>query len=258
MKTKFSKKSVFTYRPLTAAILIIIGVLTLTFLGCTKNDDNDDDIEGKNGTLFIKQRTWNNITQKKSTVNDLKSSYSWNMIDLKSSFYEMKFTTTKIKEGIKDSDIKWVTVYTSNKMELGYDRDFQVEMPAGNYKGFGLVMGNEIFWVISDGNKTIEIPDSNGGEVGSRGYSIFGADGLYEVGKNGLLTLEHPGEKMGTSFTILPGKSYTLTMRMNFDQMIWNDNDENGVWSDGDTHEDPTFHEGLDTMWDFIFEEIKE
>ena len=176
---------------------------------------------------------------------------------MRSTFYEMKFTTTEIKDGLKDSDIKWVSVYTSNKMELGYNRDIQVRIPSGNYKGFGLVMGNEFFWVLSDGNKTIEIPDTNGKETGSKGYDIFGKNGLYEFGENGLLKLEHPGEKMGTSFTIHPGKKYSLTMRMNFDQMKWSDNDGNGSWSEGDTHEDPSIHKGLNTMWDFIFKEIK-
>lgn len=250
MKKVDSKKGIFIFGLYSTLIIILIGVLTLTFTSCEKEENVDMD---GTGMLSFKIRTWSTYSTK-STGSGFNASYVWNVIDMRSYKYNMKFTTDEIKEGMSPSSINWVTAYTSNDFKLDSERDFQFELPAGKYKGFALSMGNDFFWVISDGNKTVEIGDSNGSES-SITDNIFGTNGFFEV-VGGSLKNTHPGEKIGTNFTILPGKKYSIIMRMNFDKMSWSDNDNNGIWSTGDTHSDPSIHQGTGTMWDFIFKEI--
>ncbi len=240
----------------TKIIFYVLFAVLIFIVGCKKDKDDNipDDDKNESGILNVKQRTWNTFSQKKSTVNNSKSTYSWDLIDVRAFKYELKFTTDEIQEGMSDSDINWVTVYTSNDMKLDSERDFQFELPAGNYKGFALLQGNDFFWVLSDGNNTIEIPASNGGESGDKIYNVFGTEGLYIRDSIGLLQKVPNDEKIGTSFTILPETEHSLTIRMNFDKIVWNDNDDNGDWSDGDTYEMPTLPDGIETMVDFIFE----
>ncbi|PLX03355.1 MAG: hypothetical protein C0595_07440 [Marinilabiliales bacterium] len=252
MIRKTYKKSIFNYRfPVTVVIATLIFFIMLS--ACKK--ENED--ESGNGILNVKLRTWNTYIEK-TDKSSLRSSYVFDLVDVRTYKYEMKFTTDYIQEGMLDSDINWITVYTSNEMMLDSERDFQFELPAGTYKGFALLQGSDFFWVISDGNKIIEIPDSNSKSDkngnNSQVYNVFGLDGLYITDANGKLQKVLNDEKIGTSFTISPDTEHSLIVRMNFDKMVWNDNDESGDWSNGDAFEGPTLPEGIETMSDFIFE----
>lgn len=216
----------------------------------------DKEEESQNGTLSVNLRTWNTFSDKSTA--DLKSSYTYDVVDVRAYKYEMKFTTDDIQEGILDSDIHWITAYTSTEMMLDSERDFQFVLPAGTYKGFALLQGVDFYWVLSDGSKTVEIPDSNNKSQkdanANQVYNVFGLDGLYTTDAEGKLQKVANNEKIGTAFTIVPGRNHALIVRMNFDKMNWTDNDENGDWSQGDSFDSPTLPAGIETMADFIFE----
>lgn len=247
MEKRSNKKSMLNYSfPIVVISTILIVFITLT--GCKK--DNED--EGGNGTLNVKFRTWNTYVEN-TAKSSAKSSYNLDLIDVRTYKYEMKFTTDEIQEGKSDSDINWVTAYTSDEMMLDGERDFRFELPVGTYKGFALLQGRDFFWVLRDGSKTIEIPASNGGSS-DKIYNVFGLNGLYMLDSNGCLEKIQNDEKIGTSFIITAGMEHSLTVRMNLDKIVWHDNDDSGDWSNGDDSEGPTLPDGVETMADFIFE----
>lgn len=246
MNIRTYKKSRLDY----SFLIVLVSAILTVFIGLAGCENTDTD-ESKNGTLNVKFRTWNTYVE--NTENALiKDSYNFDLTDVRTNKYEMKFTTDEIQAGKADSDINWVTVYTSDEMMLDSERDFYFELPPGDYKGFGLLQGRDFFWVISDGSKTIEIPDSNGGGD-TLVYNVFGLNGLYERDSNGVLQEITNNEKIGTSFTIVADTEHSLTVRMNLDKLVWFDNDESGGWSNGDSFEGPTLPHGIETMADFIF-----
>lgn len=220
--------------------------ILIALLGCENVDDSE------NGTLNVKLRTWNNYGEN-TPKSSMRGSHNLDLIDVRTHKYEMKFTTDEIRAGILDSDINWVTAYTSNEMMLDSERDFHFELPAGSYQGFALLQGNDFFWIGTNGNQSVEIPDSNQGSS-DKVYNVFGLNGLFMADTNGILVKVLNNEKIDTKFTIVEGQEHTLTVRMNFEKIGWHDNDENGSWSDGDSFDSPTLPAGVETMADFIFD----
>lgn len=227
---------------------IMICALSL-FTGCDKDEENKN-----NGILSMRLRTWNNYevsisksSLKSASSNPIRLPY----IDMNGYKYEMKFTTDVIQEGMKDSDINWVTVYESDELKKDGERDFQFNLPAGEYKGFALWQGRDFFWVCDNNGDEMQIPASNGGE-NVRVYNAFGPDGLYILNDDNELEKVHNDEFLGVEFNIIENKTTILTVRTNITAIDWNDNDSSGTWTDGDSTSDFILPDGINTMSDFI------
>ena len=233
------KKSIFLSLVICAFVI---------FSGCEKDNDNNAD-----GNLSIKLRLWNNY-EESTTKNLIKGSSSpiqISFVDVIAYKYEMKVTKDVIEEGMKESDIDWITIYESNELKKDGERDFQFTLPSGEYKGFALWQGNDFFWVGDYNGTEIQIPTSNGGDS-NRIFNAFGIDGLYVLNDDGELTKVNNNEQIGVSFNIEEGKTTTVTIRTNFMAIDWYDNDGNGNWSDGDEAGDPIIPDDVSTMADFI------
>jgi hypothetical protein len=229
------KKSIF---------LCPIVCLLILFSGCKKDED---------GKLSMKLRMWNNYesTSTKNVQKSLDNPIRLPFVDMVGYVYEMKVTTDEMKEGMKETDLNWITIYTSVELKGQSKRDFQFTLPVGIYKGFALWQGNDFFWVGDYNGTEIKIPSSNGGNS-DRVYNAFGTDGLYVLNSQGEFTKVNNDEKIGVSFEIKEGQTTTVTCRSNFTAIDWYDNDESGTWSDGDEAGNPILPEGVSTMADFI------
>lgn len=229
------------------AVFFAMVCAFFVFAACDKDDDNLT-----KGELSVKMRTWNSYEApvKKSAHENFTEAIPLKFVDMKGYKYEMKVTKDEITDGVKDADIEWITIYQSEKMKGDSERDFNFKLPVGDYKGFGLWQGRDFFWVGEYKGKRIEIPSSNGGDS-DRVYNVFGTEGLY-VSNSGKLEKVNNNEKIGVSFSIKEGKTTNLTIRVNFNEIMWYDNDGDGKWSNGDEAGDPIAPDGITTMSDFI------
>lgn len=222
------------------------------FTACEKDVDEVGD-----GTLSMKMRTWNNYEVPSKKSLQLKSSSDTILISFIEALnytYEIKVTTDNIQEGMKDSDINWITIYESDEEKRTSERDFQFQLPPGDYKGFAVWQSNEFVWICDNNGTEILIPGSNSNEEVDRVYNVFGSEGMYSINEIGTYESVVNDERIGVSFTIEEGKNTTVTMRTNLDKIVWYDNDGSGNWTDGDVNGDFMLPDGIDTMMDFIVE----
>lgn len=231
--------------------IIFISVMlciSSLFSGCEKDTDEPVD-----GTLSVKMRTWNNFgtLSVKSAIKSSSDTIRLQFIDVKGYKYEMKVTTDEIKQGIKESDINWTTIYESNELKDDGERDFQFTLAAGEYKGFALLQGRDFFWVGEHNGNRIEIPTSNEGSS-NKVFNAFGTDGLYVLNESEEFVKVNNSEQIGASFKVDANKTTTVTIRMNFTAIDWYDNDNSGTWSEGDDAGEPILPDGISTMADFI------
>jgi hypothetical protein len=230
---------------------IILGLAALLFLtGCKKDDD-------ENGFLTVKMSSWNNYMNSSKTTLATKENgdtITLDIVDMKKFRFDLKVTTDEITAGVPD-DFDWISIYESNQTLLDSERDFQFELPVGNYRGIGIMQGNQHHWVCNYDGDVIEIPSLNNDELSDEAiiYDIFGENGLFVLDENDLLEAASNNEKLGT-FEILPGKNTSVTIRMNLATLDWYDNDGDGQWSEGDDIGNWTLPEGVTTMADFIVE----
>lgn len=231
--------------------VLIIGVLLVFASSCKKEE------EGKpsTGYVSVKVTNWNNYennAQKKSTLKSSGDTITLDIIDTKKTKLSFKVTTDEIKAGVPD-DFNWISIYESGVNMLDSDREFQFELPVGNYQGIGILQSNLFYWICKNGEDVLEIPSLNDSDKPNSAdiYNIFGNDGLFTIGSDGLLISPSNNERLGT-FEIFPGQKTTVTIRMNLISLDWYDNDRDGLWSEGDEIGNWQVPEGVNTMADFI------
>ncbi len=234
----------------------ILGMAALSvFANCSKEEKEE---EKDSGLLSVNMVMWNSYDgSSKSTpgVTSPGEAITLDIIDVRSSRMDLKVTTDEVKEGMTDN-FNWVPIYESSDTMLNSERDFQFELPAGNYRGIGILQGIQFQWVCRYGDQVMDVQDSNGdGNGGLEGlvYNIFGEDGLYVPDEGNVLVKVNNNEKLGT-FEIKPGKKTLVTVRMNLMTLDWFDNDGDGQWSEGDGIDNWTLPEGVTTMADFLVE----
>lgn len=233
-------------------LLSALAVAFAFFSGCNKAEN--DKVEGD---LSLKLRVWNNYKAQpiKSIQNTLSDSIQLPFVDVIGYKYEMKVTTDEIQEGTREADVEWITIYESGELKGDSERDFQFQLPAGEYKAFALWQSLGFYWVGDYNGTKIQIPAWNGnpGIFEERLYNVF-ANGFFVLNANGVFERVNNGEQIGASFQIVEGKTTTVTIRTNFTSIVWRDNDNNGIWSDGDSAAEPVLPEDVSTMADFIVE----
>jgi hypothetical protein len=237
---------------------IILSSLCILFLfvSCSKEEDENINPNNTNetGLLSVKMTTWNSYENNSKGASIKGDTITLDIIDSKKFKFDLRVTTDEIKAGVPDN-FKWITIYESDETLYDSERDFEFELPAGNYKGIAIVQGNQHHWVCKDGGDIMELPDLNDRFLPADAhiYNIFGEDGLYVLDENSLLTKVTNDEKLGT-FEVLPNRKTIVTIRMNLLTLDWIDNDGDGQWSEGDELDNWTTPEGIDTMADFIVE----
>jgi len=234
-------------------VILYLTVVLLFVAGCDNTDEEAD-----TGSLIVRMSTWNSCVSdsgdgllKRASASTV---YTLNLVDLRNILYQFKVTTDEIQAGVPD-DFNWITIYESDSMMHFSEREIQFELPAGNYRGIGLLQSNRLYWVCAYEDSLIYIGDMNNAAAGEDAwiYNIFGEKGLYVLDENGMLGKVQNEEKLGT-FEILPGKRTSVTVRMNVKTLDWFDNDGDGKWSEGDAVDNWTLPEGVTTMMDFIVE----
>ncbi len=233
--------------------LFLLGTMVCAFVflaGCKKAETGKAD-----GNLSLKLRVWNNYqtSAAKSTLKGASGPIVLPFVDVIGYKYEMKVTTDVIQDGTRESDINWITIYESDELKGDSERDFQFQLPPGEYKAFGLWQSLGFFWVGDYNGTPVQIPEWNGaaGVFEDRLYNVF-ANGLFLLNSSGVFERVNNGEQIGASFIIEEGKTTTVTIRTNFVSIEWSDNDNNGIWSEGDGADDPILPDGITTMADFI------
>jgi len=70
----------------------------------------------------------------------------------------MEVTTDAIDSGItRAEDVNWTVIYQSTEEMLITQREFTIELPVGDYKGYRVTQGNHGSWVCISVNDTINI-----------------------------------------------------------------------------------------------------
>lgn len=233
---------------------IALGIAALFLFGsCGKEADEETN---ETGTLSVNMTMWNTYKSGDggTPAGTGTDPVTLDIIDLKSFKMDLKVTTGKIQEGVPD-DFEWISIYESDETLLNSQRDFQFQLPAGHYRGIGLLQGNRFHWVCRNGDQVMELEDYNnpGAAPETHVYNIFGEDGLYVPDEGNLLVKVMNNEKLGT-FEIKPGKKTLVTIRMNTMTLEWFDNDNDGKWSSGDHIDNWKLPEGITTMADFLVE----
>ena len=82
----------------------------------------------------------------------------------------------------------------------------------------------------------------------------FGEDSLYEIDEETGEFVKNPNDELLGTFEVKAGKTTYLTMQLNINSLHWHDNNNNGIWDDGDEVDEISVPEDVFTMTDFIVE----
>ncbi len=232
---------------------IIVAASMLFVIGC----DKEDDPTTGTGTLDFRFTVWNaehSNHEKRMAIGTRNNIHTVELINVRQFIPKIEVTTDEIKEGMAPDEIDWFTIYESSEEMLNTDRQITTEIPAGRYIGFRITQRNLFYWVCLFQEEIIEFPSYNDSDLEPNDLltNYLGEDGLYEL-EDGVFVLRYPDEKLGT-FEILPDKNTRITTRINIVSIDWHDNDNSGVWSDGDELSNWSLPEGVTTMSDFIVE----
>ena len=244
-----------------AVIMVMIIIITF-ILSCSEKTTGPvvTDPEVNIGTLEFRMTVWNTYQEGKSTNPYSKQTNfkedppvnTCEIIDIRNILYRFQVADGEIVAGEPDN-LEWITIYESSEELLNSEKDFVIDLPPGSYRALKLLQSNLMYWVVTYEDNVYELPSLNNSDLepDAQIQNIFGEDGLYELDDEANFYLYHDGEKLGT-FDIIAGKTTKVTLRMNLKTLDWIDHDGDGVWSDGDSLNNWTTPEGIETMADFI------
>lgn len=236
-------------------LLVIVSVFLL--IGC--DSDKATEPATDMGNLEMYMTVWNVYEGDYGKLSNMPSTaktvYTTDLIDVRHLIPEIQVTTDEIEAGVAANSVDWITIYQSDEEMLHTERQVNIEIPAGDYRGIRIVQRNLVYWVCTYEGEVFEFPGLNNSELEPEDLLVntFGEDGLYDIDDNGNFYLYHDGEKLGT-FEVLVDINTKVTMRLNIQTIDWHDNDNSGDWSYGDELSNWTLPEGIDTMSDFIVE----
>lgn len=226
-----------------SVVMLCLGLFLSA--GCDSEDAGQE-----TGVLAMKLTVGGNDADESARLVKRAARNAIPIIDLKNIVYEMAVSTGDVTEGAID-DLEWHVIHVGDQMKYQSELDLTYELPVGVYKAFRIVMSNDLYWVCQIGDDVIELGDSNGG-ASDTVVNIFSVAGLFDKDQGGRFTLQNQNEKIGSQFEILPGRTTTVTLRSNFFTLDWDDTDDSGTWSTGDSLSNWTTVPGTDTMADFI------
>ncbi len=225
------------------AVLCVAGVVAT---GCETGGSDDD-----TGTLVMYLTVGSQDAQRSADPTKRVARTGIPLVDMKNVIHEISVSMDVPVAGAPD-DLEWHTLYEGDAVVYQSQLELQQDLPAGNYRSLRLVMGNDFFWVCEFNDGVVELADSMGGA--STVVNVFSADGLYTPDESGNLAISTTAERMGTSFEVRAGETTVLTVQSNMNTVDWNDADDSGTWTAGDSLSNWTTVPGTDTMADFIIE----
>jgi len=222
---------------LAGAMLIVLGAG-----GC--GDDNDD---GGTGTLSMQGAM---AASMKSTTHDCA------MQDFRILIRKMWVTTDDVVEGEEDN-LNWVEIYTADATEAWADRQFDIDLPVGNYVAYKFLWKNEFEYVCLSEGQTYDLPNLMNSSLAPDADTtgINTPHGSYQLDQNNLFVLTSQGEVV-SPFEIHAGQVTNMTWRWNVVSFDWIDTDDSSDFSEGDEIDNGQIPAGIegDSMWDFLIE----
>lgn len=207
------------------------------------------------GTLHYRSTTWNAEfpdAMPKASPDSLATD-TLKLIDVIQYLALMEVTTDAIDSGItRAEDVNWTVIYQSTEEMLTTQREFTIELPVGDYKGYRITQGNGFYWICTSGIDTLEIPSLNDDSRPANDLIIGHIDdkGFYEINDDGIF-IKKNDEALGV-FEIRPASLTTITVRMNLTALVI---DSLAFAQDSTYHIlDWLLPEGISTMSDFIIE----
>lgn len=207
------------------------------------------------GTLQYRVTTWNaefpDAFNKASS--DKLATDTLKLIDVIQYLAMMEVTRDEIDSGItRAEDVTWTVIYQSTEAMLTTHRDFTIEMPVGEYKGYRITQGNRLYWVCTLENDTIQIPDLNKSSAPSNDLIIghHTNEGRYYINEDGIF-IKKNNEALGI-FEIRPALLTKITVRMNLTSLVI----DSLAFAQDSSYNiiDWLLPEGITTLSDFIVE----
>jgi hypothetical protein len=205
------------------------------------------------GTLQYRTTTWNTEfpDAMPKASRDALATDTLKLIDVIQYLAMMEVTTDAIDSGVtRAEDVNWTVIYQSTEEMLTTHRDFSVELPVGDYKGYRVTQGNRLYWVCTSGNDTLEIPSLNDNSRPHNDLIIghINDKGFYEINDDGIF-IKKNDEKLGV-FEIRPATLTKITVRMNLMALVI----DSQAFAQDSTYNilDWLLPEGISTMSDFI------
>lgn len=216
------------------------------------------------GNLEFRMLTWNTYEGLEKTSID---TYTCPIVDIRHLIKSIQLTQDTIYNG-GPVDQQWLTFYESDNEMLHSERDMTGTLDIGTYKGIKINQRNLMYWICThpdDLADTLDFPSLNYADTSVIGLNdtlvnIFGVDGPYYVDEDTMkLAINGGNERMGCHFTIFPGKTTRVTVRMNLVSLDWIDKNMDGQYTFMDTSLDRldnwlTPADSIVTMADFIVE----
>lgn len=222
----------------------VLCVAVVVGTGCETGGSEDD-----TGTLVVYLTVGSQDLQRSADATKRVARAGLPIVDVKNVIHEISVSMDVPVAGAPD-DLEWHTLYQGDTVVYESQLELQQDLPAGNYRSLRLVMGNDFFWVCEFNDGVVELADSMGGA--STVINVFSTDGLYTPDESGNLVISSTVEKMGTSFEVKAGQTTVLTLQSNMNTVDWDDADDSGTWTAGDSLANWTTVPGTDTMADFI------
>lgn len=239
------------------ALITLLIATTFFAVAC------DSSSSKSKGTLSFRTTVWNAENEPELSgklmareAGEGEALHVLDVVNIRHLISEIEITTDSIEEGKFPEDISWILLYESSKEILHTDREITIQVPVGEYKGFRITQRNLIKWVVEFDNDFIDLPTLNDDTLGPNATIVnyFGEDSLYEIDEETGEFVKNPNDELLGTFEVKAGRTTYLTMQVNINSLHWHDNNDNGIWDDGDEVDEISAPEGVLTMTDFIVE----
>ncbi len=227
-------------------IMLIMPLFSGLCLGCgDQGGDGDDDNTNENAKSILR---FSGMT---AGGGERKSTRDCAVVDMGPEIYKIEVSSGFVQRGALD-DLEWHIIFeTTEEMILLSEMNVEVELPVGKYDNFKITMGEG--WNIyldCNGEEFELVMGRDGDNDDSPKISINNNRGAWGYDEQGRFINQAAGEVLG-GFEIRPGIITNAVFRNNLKRIIWDDADESGDWSDGDSFEF-ILEEGVITMSDMI------
>lgn len=234
---------------------IHLFLIFLFFLGTSCDLFNGRDTT--TGTLQYNNTTWNAEFPDAlgKVASDTLITDTLKLIDVIQYLQTMDVTRDEIDSGItRAEDVNWTVIYQSTEEMLTTHRDFTIELPVGEYKGYRVTQGNRFYWICVIENDTIQIPDFNSYYLPGNSLIIghLTGDGFYSINEDSIFIKDSDQEALGV-FEIRPSVQTKITARMNLIGLVV-DSLEFAQDSSYNSIINWILPEGITTMTDFLVE----
>lgn len=227
------------YGELSRIAAAAAAVLLVALQGCGADDGGG----AERGTLVVQYQ-----------IGEQKAVHTCDILNNRQTLYSMAVSSGEVVEGAQD-DLQWYTVYEGDgEPTLTTEKVFSAELPVGTYENYRIDQGNRVEWICSCDGTEITLPSLNVDDLPPDAHapmSVVNQDGCWGYDESGLFYLMAAGETAG-GFEIRADGTTTVTIVVNMAALDWDDADDSGDWSEGDSLDNWATAPGTTTMFDFI------